>query len=75
MHDAIEIEKLGKPAVVICTEEFRQGGEAMAKIRGFPGFPMVLVPHPIGVLDDGGLWERAESALPRVVDIATRGKA
>lgn len=72
MHDAVELERRGIPAVAICTEEFRHGGAAIAEMRGAPNYPFALVPHPLGVLDDEALAGRARVALPQVVEILTR---
>ncbi len=69
MHDGIEIEKLGIPAVVICTEEFEKTGKAIADMRGLPGYPFVMVPHPLGSLDKSAVAGRAETALPKVVEL------
>lgn len=72
MHDGIEIEKRGIPAVVICTEEFEKTGKAIAEMRGLAGYPFVVIPHPIGILDDKGLASRAEEAYPTAVEILTK---
>ena len=69
MHDAIELEKRGVPAAVICTEPFRSSAEAMSAIGGIPGYPFVEVPHPLGSLSDEALRERAMLAAPEVLRI------
>ena len=69
MHDAISLEKGGKPAAAICTEPFIPTGRAIAKIRGIPDYPFSVVPHPIGSLDDEGMMTRAREALPKVLEI------
>ena len=69
MHDAISVEKGGKPAAAICTEPFIPTGRAIAKIRGIDDYPFSIVPHPVGSLDEEGVMERARQALPRVLEI------
>ena len=71
VHDGIEIEKRGIPAVAICTEAFEPGLDALAKMRGMPDYRFALVPHPLGVLFDDELRQRAELAAPQVFEIMT----
>lgn len=67
MHDGIEIEKMGIPAVVICTSEFEQTGKAIAQMRGLADYPFVVIPHPIGTLSEEALADRAKQALSEVI--------
>jgi hypothetical protein len=71
VHDAVEAELAEVPAVAICTAQFRQGAEAVARMRGLPEYRFAVVDHPLGVLDGEELRERAEQALPQVVAVAT----
>ncbi len=69
MHDAITVEKAGKPAAAICTEPFTNTGRSIAKIRGIPDYPFAVVTHPVGSLDTDGVMARARQALPKVMEI------
>ena len=69
MHDAITVEKAGKPAVFISTEPFIPTAKSIAKIRGITDYPFAVVTHPIGSLDSEGVMARARQALPRVMEI------
>jgi hypothetical protein len=69
VHDAIEMEKLGVPAAVICTEPFISSARAMSRIGGIPDYPFVVVPHPLGSLTPEALRERAVQASPDVLRI------
>lgn len=69
MHDGLEAEKRGIPAVVVCTEEFVSTGKSISEMRGASGYPFVVVPHPIGILDEETLRQRAKDALPKVVEL------
>lgn len=71
MHDAIQSERHGIPGVAICTDQFSYGAAQLAKMRGATDFRFAVVEHPLGSLDEQGLLERAEAALPQVVSIAT----
>ena len=67
MHDSIELEKLGVPSIAICTEPFKSGAHAVAKLSGMPDFPFAVVQHPIGTLDESGVRGRAADAVPQVI--------
>jgi hypothetical protein len=69
LHNATELEKLGIPTAVLCTEPFARTAESMAKRRGFPGYRYVLVEHPLSSARPEGIRTRAEKALPEVLEI------
>src|SRR3546814_12412654 len=71
VHDGIEIEKRGIPAVAVCTEAFLPGLDALTQMRGMPDYQFAVVPHPLGVLFDDELHQRAVLAAPQVADIVT----
>ena len=69
MHDAITVEKAGKPAAFIATEPFIPTARSIAKIRGIEDYPFAIVTHPVGSLEPDGVMARARQALPRVLEI------
>ena len=69
MHDALTVEKAGKPAACICTEPFIPTARAVAKVRGMEAYPFAVLPHPIGTLEADDLMGRARQALPQVLQI------
>jgi hypothetical protein len=69
VHDAIELEKMGVPAAVICTEPFTSSAKAMSRIGGIPDYPFVTLPHPLGSLTTEALREQAIRAAPEVLRI------
>lgn len=71
VHDALEVERNGVPAVAVCTEPFGPGDAAMAAMRGAPHLGIAVVPHPVVTLDEAGLRSRAQVAVPRIVSLAT----
>jgi len=71
VHDGIELEKLGIPTAVICTEPFRKTAEVVAKIRGIDNYPIAYIPHPVGSLNEEQLRERAIEITPRILELLT----
>ncbi len=69
MHDAITMEKAGKPAALICTEPFVNTAKMIANIKGIGDYPFSVVPHPIVSLEDDELRARARLALPRALQL------
>ena len=69
MHDAITVEKAGKPAVLISTDPFIPTVKSIARIRGISDYPFAVVTHPVGTLEPEGVMARARQGLPRVLEI------
>ncbi len=63
------IERRGKAAAVICTEQFASSARMTAQTFGMSSFPYAEILHPIGRVTDQELAERAAVALPQVVAI------
>jgi hypothetical protein len=69
LHDAIELEKRGIPAALICTEEFIVPAKTMARVCGIPEYPFVVVPHPLSSLDGARVQARARSVADQIAAI------
>ena len=69
MHDAITVEKAGKPAALVATDAFTATAKSIARVRGIPDYPFAVVTHPVGSLDTDGVMARARQALPKVMEI------
>jgi hypothetical protein len=67
--DALMFEERGIPGIALVTEPFRQTGSAMATTWGLPGFRFIATPHPIAILGDREMDERADRLLPLVADL------
>jgi hypothetical protein len=65
--DALMFEERGIPGVALITTPFRQTGAAMAATWGLPGFKFLDTPHPIAILGDKEMDERADQLVPQVV--------
>ncbi len=73
MADGIILEEAGVPAAVVCTDAFVGSAEAMAQMRGFPGFPYVAVPHPTADLTEVEGRERSSQCINDVIEMGRVG--
>jgi hypothetical protein len=70
--DGILFERAGVPAAVICSDAFVVTANAMAELRGAPGYRYVRTAHPVAVLTADQVRLRARQLLPEVVAALTR---
>jgi hypothetical protein len=61
--DAIFFEKRGIPASVLITEPFVPTAVGIAELAGLPGYPHVVIPHPVGSLSTAEVRQRADAAV------------
>jgi hypothetical protein len=73
--DGLVFEAAGIPAVVICSEAFAATADAMASLKGEPGYAYVRTAHPVAPLGPDEVRERARLALPELVGILTDAAA
>lgn len=66
MHDTVDLESRGIPAVYVATQEFVDGARAQARALGADP-AAVFVAHPIQDRSDAELRALAEQALPRII--------
>lgn len=59
-------ERVGVPSVGIMTEQFVSAAELMAKVLGMPGYPFVVIDHPISSATLDQLAARARQAADDV---------
>ncbi len=69
--DGIAFEAAGLPAAAICSDAFRVTADAMAELRGAPGYPYATTPHPVAILTPDQVKERAAQVLDAVVALLT----
>jgi hypothetical protein len=67
--DAITFEKRGIPAAAVITEPFIPTAAAMAELAGLPGYPVAVIPHPVGSLSPEEVGARAEAVSARVAEL------
>ncbi len=69
--DGVVCEAAGLPTAVIVTESFRATTEAMAELRGAPGFPYATTRHPVAALTEDQVKQRAARVIEDVVALLT----
>jgi hypothetical protein len=67
--DVIMMEQRGIPAASICTDALRASADAMAAIQGMPGYRYAVVTHPVSSLNAEEIGQRADLAVPQVLEI------
>ena len=71
--DGVGFERAGLPAAVICSDAFGATADAMATLRGAPGYRYLTTPHPVAVLTPDQVRERAAQLAGAVADVLTGG--
>lgn len=66
MHDIVNLEGRGVPAIAVVTEQFRSGAEAQGKALGFDP-AVIYVEHPIQDRTDAEMGQIARGALDEIV--------
>lgn len=71
---AVELEKSGKPTVVIVTNRFEFLARTTVKSLDMPQLPLVIVPHPVGGLRAEEVREKADRIINNIVAVLTAAK-
>jgi hypothetical protein len=69
VHDLVRLERRGIPTAGVGTIPFADEALEQARLLGMPDLRMVLVPHPVQLLDDAQLDALADGALARVLQL------
>jgi len=69
--DGVVFEAAGVPVAVIVTDSFRATADAMAALRGAPGYKYATTAHPVAVLEEDAVKQRAAEALDDIVALIT----
>ena len=69
MADGTIFERKGIQTAAILTDTFRRPGDAMARVQGFSDYRYAVITHPISSLNREQIRQRAEQALPQVIEI------
>ena len=69
--DGVLFEAAGLPAAVICSDAFVATADAMAALRGAPGYHYLTTAHPVAILTPEQVRERAVQLVPGVVALLT----
>lgn len=74
--DGIMLEGKGIPAAVICSDAFGASADAIASLRGAPGYHYLTTRHPVAVLTPDEVRDRARQLVSEVVSLlAADGEA
>jgi hypothetical protein len=74
LHDAIEAERLGIPAVAIITDRFARTAQAVSRVNGLTDYPFAVITHPVANNDDAVLRGKARAAVQAIVRLLTERK-
>ena len=66
LHDSVEMEQQGRPAVTVVTEAFEAAAVARAVALGLPDHPRVSVPHPLASRRGDEVEKMAAAAVASV---------
>lgn len=69
--DGVKFEAAGLPAAVVCSDAFITTANAMADLRGAPGYAYATTAHPVAVLTPEQVAERAKHLVADVVGLLT----
>ena len=72
VHDAIELEKAGKPAVVVTTTRFEPIARTLSAAQGLAETRCLVLPHPIGGTDEPTLYTWADAAADELIALFTK---
>ena len=74
MHDIVNLEAQGIPAVMVASSEFVEAAASQARALGADP-ARVFVPHPIQDRTDAEMRALADGALDQVLQTLTHGDA
>jgi hypothetical protein len=69
--DGVAFERTGLPAAVICSDAFVATADAMAALRGAPGYRYLTTPHPVAILTPDQVRDRAAQLAGAVAELLT----
>ena len=71
VYDAISLEKVGKPTVVVTTTQFQKVASTLAASFGAPDTRLLVLPHPFGGTPAATLRDWADAATDRLIALFT----
>ena len=71
MHDIVDLETRGVPAVFVASAQFVEAAIAQSRSLGFSTVARVFTPHPIQDRTDDEMVAYADAALDEIVDALT----
>ncbi len=71
MHDIVDLERRGIPAVFVASGEFVTAAESQSQSLGFPTVARVFTPHPIQDRTDDEMSAYADAVFDEIVAAVT----
>lgn len=71
VHDAVEFERAGRPAVVVTTTRFEPIAATMSASMGLTNTRRLVLPHPIGGTDEPTLHQWADASADHLIALFT----
>jgi hypothetical protein len=72
LHDSVTAERLGVPAIAVMTERFVSAAELMARVLGMPGYPFMIISHPVSSATDDELRAKAAATIEQGLRLLLR---
>jgi hypothetical protein len=66
LHDSVQWEQQGRPAVTVVTEAFEMAATIRAGVLGLPDHPTVVIGHPLASRTPPEVEKLAEAAVARI---------
>ena len=73
MHDIVDLESRGVPAVFVASAQFVDAAIAQSQALGFPTAARVFTPHPIQDRSDDEMTAYADAAIDEIIAAITAG--
>ena len=71
MHDIVDLESRGVPAVFVASAQFVDAADAQSLALGFPTVARVFTPHPIQDRTDDEMIAYADAAIGEIIAAIT----
>ncbi len=69
LHDALSAEKARITATAVITDRFVHTAQTMADVSGMPGYPVVVLAHPLANNDEATLRVKAQEAVQQCLQL------
>jgi len=73
LHDSVEMERQGRPAVTVITQAFEVAAAMRAGVLGLPEHPTVVVEHPLASRTVADVETMVDAAVGRIAAALTGG--
>jgi hypothetical protein len=73
VHDIVDLESRGVPAVFVASAQFVDAAVSQSRSLGFPTVARVFTPHPIQDRTDAEMVAYADAAVAEIIAAITTG--